>query len=189
MADRTVARRYAQAFLSLAAELDAVARMGDDLDEVLDLVNAASGLLLNTLSNPVFTSEERRGSLEETIESVGVEIDPMTLNLLRLLIDRGRFSVLPDLVKFYHQAADDLAGRVRVEIVTAEPLGQALATEVRDALTQSTGREVVLDRRVDPELIGGLVARVGGKVYDASIRARLDDLKHRLILGQPIAEA
>lgn len=189
MADRTVARRYAQAFLTLAAELDQVTLLGEDLDEVLGAVQAADGLLLLTLSNPVFTAEERKAVLIAGFTGLGLDLNPMTLNLLRLLIDRGRFAVLPELVRFYHEAADDLAGRIRVQVSTAEPLSNDLANEIRQALAAATGREVLVERQVEPELIGGLVARVGGKVYDASIRARLDSLKDRLIHGHVVAEA
>jgi F-type H+-transporting ATPase subunit delta len=189
MADRTAARRYAQAFLTLASETDAVVRLGEDLDEVLAACRAADGLLLRVLSNPVFTSAERRAVIDATVGQLGLDLDPFTVNLLRLLSDRGRFAILPDLIGFYHEGADDLAGRLRVEVTTAEPLTQELAAEIRGALERSTGRDVVLERQVDPALIGGIVARVGGKVYDASIRTRLASLKETLILGSSVAEA
>jgi F-type H+-transporting ATPase subunit delta len=189
MADRTAARRYAQAFLSLASDNDAVGRWGEQLDQVLALSGQGGGLLLKVLSSPVFTAAERRKAVEVAFSELGVQLDPQTLNLLRLLIDRGRYGILPDLVSFYHEGADELAGRVRVQVVTAEPLSDALAAEVQSALEQSTGRQVVLERNVDPALIGGLVARVGGKVFDASLRTRLQNLKNRLILGHSVAEA
>jgi len=189
MADRTVARRYAQAFLSLAADNGAVTRYGEDLDEVLAACRAADGLLLRVLGNPVFTGAERRAVIDAAIAGLGLDVDPMTVNLLRLMSDRGRFSVLPDVVVFFHEGADALAGRIRVGVTTAEPLSQELAAEIRQVLERSTGMEIVLDRSVDPSLIGGLVARVGGKVYDASLRTRLASLKETLIVGRIAAEA
>lgn len=187
MADRTAARRYAAAFLELAAELDIVTRLGRDLDQALAASRENDAILLKVLGNPVFNSDERKAVLDAVLPAL--DLHPMTSNLLRLLVDKGRFSVLPDLVEIFHEQADALAGRVRVEVTTAEALSDAMAKEIRDALARSTGMDVVLDTKVDASLIGGLVARVGGKVYDASMRARLEDLKHRLIHGLPPAQA
>jgi F-type H+-transporting ATPase subunit delta len=187
VADRAIARRYASAFLELAKEADQVAVLGEDLDETLQAVRAEGGELMRVLSNPVFTADERRAVLNAVIPAL--ELQPVAANLLRLLVDKGRFGLLPELVDIYHQEADRLAGRLRVGITTAEPLSDDLAGEIRAALARATGSEVVLDLSVDPDLIGGLVARVGGKVYDASMRARLEDLKQRLIQGTTPAQA
>ena len=187
MADRTAARRYATAFLSLARELDQVVPFGEDLARVLEALRSADGVLLSVLSNPVFTSDERRSVLGAVLPQLNVQ--PMTANLLGLMSDNGRIGTLPDMVVIYNEGADALAGRLRVEVTTADALTDELADEIRAALGASTGQNVVLDTLVDPSLIGGLVARVGGKVYDASMRSRLDDLKYRLIKGMPAGEA
>lgn len=187
MGDRTAARRYATAFLSLAEELDQVAAFGADLASVHEAASGADGLLMSVLANPVFTADERRGVLNGVLPQLNVQ--PMTANLLRLMVDNGRFGALPDMIEIYNDAADALAGRLRVEVTTADPLTDELAAEIRAALGASTGREIVLDTKLDSALIGGLVARVGGKVYDASMRARLEGLKYRLIKGMPAGEA
>lgn len=189
MADRTAARRYAQAFLSLAHDQGSVERLGTDLETALTTVQAEHGQLMRALSNPVFTAAERGNVAVQVFGGHGLDLDPLTLNLLRLLIDRGRFADLPDVVAAFRDGADDLAGRMRVGVTTAEPLTDELAEQVRTALQTATQREILLDQTVDPSLIGGIVARVGGKVFDASIRARLDALKDRLIRGQSAAEA
>lgn len=187
MADRSAARRYAAAFLSLATEIGQVEQLGKDLDATLEVARAEDGLLLRVLSNPVFSAEERVSVVTTLIPQLGVQ--PMTSNLLRLMVEKGRFAVLPDLVEIYHAEADAEAGRLRVQVTTADALSADLAEEIRAALARSTGKEIVLDTNIDPDLIGGMVARVGGKVYDASVRARLDDLKYKLIHGQTAAQA
>ena len=102
--------------------------------------------------------------------------------------NRGRFGALPELVEIYHQQSDELAGRLRVQVTTADPLSDALENDIKAALEKATGKQVVLDTSIDASLIGGLVARVEGRVYDASVKNRLEALKHRLITGQ-VAEA
>lgn len=182
MAERAAARRYAAAFLSLADELGQVDALGQDLDRALEMAQSDGGILLKVLANPVFTSAERRSVLDALLPQAGLQ--QMTTNLLKLMADRGRFGSLPDLVSIYHEQADALAGRLRVEVSTAEPLTDELAQGIRATLEKSTGKQIVLEPHVDPTLIGGLVARVEGKVYDASVRSRLDALKNRLITGQ-----
>jgi F-type H+-transporting ATPase subunit delta len=76
--------------------------------------------------------------------------------------------------------ADELAGRVRASVTTAEPADQATADQIRKVLESNTGKTVLVDFLVDPDLIGGIVARVGDTVYDASIRARLKNLRETL---------
>lgn len=187
MANRSVARRYARAFIDLAEEQGAVEEVGADLDRALAAVRAEGDLLFAALSNPVFTLPERRAVLMQVLPRL--ELRKPTQNLLQLLLDKRRFGLLPELVEIYRGYADDKARRVRVLVTTAEPLTPQLETEVRAALEQMTGKEVVMDTRVKPELIGGMVARVGDTVYDASVRTRLQNIKQRLLSARTPAEA
>jgi F-type H+-transporting ATPase subunit delta len=74
-------------------------------------------------------------------------------------------------------------------VSTVDPLSPQLEGELKAAFATATGKTIVLDARIDPSLIGGMVARIGGRVYDASIRSRLEDVKHRLINAQAAPEA
>ena len=186
MGDRAVARRYAAAFLSLADELGKVDELGKDLETALQAARTDDGILLRVLANPVFTADERSKVLDGLLPALGLQ--QVTNNLLRLMADRGRFGSLPELVEIYHSQSDELAGRLRVEVTTADPLSDALENDIRAALAKATGKEIVLDTSIDASLIGGMVARVEGRVYDASVRARLDALKNRLITAQ-VAQA
>ena len=84
----------------------------------------------------------------------------------------------------YDQLADKHNGRVRVSVTTAEALTPALESEIRAALEQTTGKTVLVDHTIDPSLIGGMIARVGGTVYDSSLRTRLASLKHALTVAE-----
>ena len=187
MADRVLASRYAEAFMDLVQEA------GDVDGHVTDLRAAAADLLAHdaalfrVLCNPVFILEERRAVLTAALEAIGPR--PLTRNLLHVLLDKHRIAILPDLVEACAEQADARSGRVKVRVDCAEPLSPQLEAEVRTALEGVTGRTVLLDTRVDASLIGGMVARVGGKVYDASLRTRLEDLKHRLINASILPEA
>lgn len=187
MADRAIARRYARAFIDVAAEQGSIDTFGSDLHRVLDASRSGASALFRTLSNPVFTKQERKAALDAILPRLSVH--PLVRNLLHLLIDNGRFAALADIAEIYGELADERANRARVLVETAEPMTPQLEAEVRAALERVTGKQVVLETRVNPELIGGVVAYVGGKVYDASVRARLQDIKQRLISAQLPAEA
>ncbi|MCO4744279.1 MAG: ATP synthase F1 subunit delta [Proteobacteria bacterium] len=184
MANLATARRWAQAFLDLAAEEGKIDAMGAELASAWSLFE---GDATNALSNPVFTQDERRKALDALIAKG--KISGLTANLLRLMLEKGRFGLLGDVAAVYRENADERAGRVRVVVETAFPLTPQLEGEIRSSLEKVTGRSVVLEPLVDPSLIGGLVARVGSKVYDASVRTRLRDLSHRLTSSQVPAEA
>lgn len=187
MADRAIARRYARAFIELAADAGVVDRLADELDQVLSLVRSHGDLAFSALCNPVFTLSERQRVLADLLSKQ--TLHPLTVNLLKVLLDKGRFSSLPEVREVYVAQADARAGRARVLVETAEPLGPALEAEVKAALGKTTGKQVLLETRVRPELIGGIVARVGGTVYDASVKRRLDDIRQRLLASRIPAEA
>lgn len=180
------ARRYAQALIELAAEVDAVDRVGADLDGFAQAAVANEGLLGGALASPVFTVEERRGVLDAVLPKLGVH--DLVSRVLHLANDKGRMALVPKIAEAYRAMADVRTGRVRVAVQTAEPLTAQLETEVRMALEKLTGKTVVLTTEVEPELIAGMVARVGDKVYDSSLRTRLQMMRQSL-LRSPIAEA
>jgi F-type H+-transporting ATPase subunit delta len=130
---------------------------------------------------------ERKGVLGAVLKAL--KVGDMTANLFHVMLEKERLNTLSDMLDLYSIAADELSGRVRVQVSTAEPLTSQLEAEVRLALEKITGKQVVLQPEVDEALIGGLVARVGGTVYDASIRTRLNEIKQRLIKAQIPAEA
>ena len=187
MVNRSVARRYARAFLELAAEQGEVAEIDQDLEGASKAFQAEGAPLFAVLANPIFTLQERQAILAEVLPQLGLR--PLTRSLLQLILEKGRFSLLHEIAEIYTAYADERAGRARVLVTTAEPLTPQLEAEVRAALEKVTGKEVIMDTRVDPDLIGGMVARVGDKVFDASVHTRLQNIKQRLLGGRAPAEA
>jgi F-type H+-transporting ATPase subunit delta len=187
MADDAIPRRFARAFLDLAVETKQVDPLLADLRRVLQAAQLDDGALIKTLSNPMFDRDERRGALAAVLAKVSVQ--PLVRNLVGVMLDKGRFGYFPQVVRFYESMADEAAGRERVVVETADALSPALMAEIREAMQRVTGKVVALETRVNPHLIGGMVARVGDKVYDASIRSRLEDIRQQLIQAQLPAEA
>jgi len=182
VADATIARRWAVALLQLASEERVVDRVADDLERFLAAVEAHGGAMGEALASPVFTADERRRVLDAMLPTLGLH--PHAENLLRLANDKRRSGLVRAIVESYRELADALAGRARVTVETAEPLTPDLERDVRAALESVTGKQVVLRSVVRPELIGGLVARVGDTVYDSSVRTHLARIRQALLTSQ-----
>jgi F-type H+-transporting ATPase subunit delta len=182
LAERSIARRWAEALIALAGEDGVVDRVGADLGRFLETVSQHGAMLSSALASPVFTVDERRRVLDAILPTLGLH--EHAANLLRLANDKGRFGIVTDIVAVYEELADERAGRARVTVETAEPLSPELEREVRQALEAVTHKQVVLRTVVRPGLIGGLVARVGDTVYDSSVRTQLDRIRHALLQSQ-----
>ena len=185
--DDAVSRRYAQAMIEAAADANAVDAVGADLARFVEMMERDDALLGRALASPVFSQDERRHVIDAILPRLGFH--PLTNNLLRLLNDKRRFDRIHDIVDAFHASADERSGRARVTVQTAEPLSPQLEAEVRQALEAVTKKTVVLRTEVRPELIGGLVAKVGDVVYDSSIRTRLEQLKQALLKAPVTAQA
>lgn len=181
------ARRYAQALIEVAADAGALDAVSADLDRFMTVLHADDGALGEALASPVFTLDERRAVLDQVLPRLGFHA--LTVNVLRLVNDKRRFGMIERIVEAFRELADVRAGRARVTVQAAEPLSPQLEAEVRAALERATGRQVVLRTEVRPELIGGLVAKVGDTVYDSSIKTRLEQIKQALLRAPVTAQA
>ncbi len=173
----SVARRYARAMLELATEDDRAERIGEDLADFLATVEAHPELQ-RTLLNPGFTKHQRRELVRELLSRASYQTT--TKNFLLLLVDKGRIDHLGAIVREYRAQVDRQLGRVRATVRSAAPLEQADLDHIRRLLEQRTGQTVLLDHEVDPALIGGLVTKVGGMVFDGSIKTQLGRIHERL---------
>jgi F-type H+-transporting ATPase subunit delta len=170
------ARRYAQAVFAIALEKKDLERWRTDLQKITDAVGNET--FLAVLESPKIKFKEK----SRLLERLG-GIDPMVLNLVRLLIARGGVNMIPEIAAEYRLLLDEYRGIQTAAVVTAVPLD----SEDKDKLAKNLGarveKKIVLDAAVDPEIIGGIVARVGGKLLDGSTRSKLIALKKELESG------
>lgn len=187
MADTGTPARYARALVEIAQEDGLLDRFSQDVQNLSSVFNDRQNGLVEALSHPGFSQEERMGVLNAVLDLY--KLHPLVVSFLRVVQDKGRARLLPAIFDEYNRLADTAAGRVRVKLTTASPLHEGLRVEVRAAMERATGRQVVLDERVNPDIIGGLVAEVEGRVWDASLRARLDDLRSQMLQASPSLNA
>lgn len=175
-----VARRYAKALVSLCDERgdgEAVRSALVQLDAVLSQVPEA----LELLADPTRPLDQRKQLLAEV--TARTQVQGTALDFVRLLLDKGRIGELPRIAQEFGEMLDARSGRVQAEVASATALAPAAQDRLASLLQRLLGKQVVLTTRVDPELIGGLVVRVGNTVYDASIANHLTRLRHQLVTG------
>ena len=178
MSIQASAHRYAKALLDVAAREGDPVRAGQDLAEFADLFDK-NPELARVLTNPAVPVQGKRGVVE-TLVGRARPFAPVG-KLMLLLADRDRLELLPALAAAYRERLMEHQGIVRAEVVTAVPLSDARASELQQKMAQVTGRTVEMRTRVDASIIGGLVARVGSTVYDASVATQLARIKDKLV--------
>jgi F-type H+-transporting ATPase subunit delta len=177
---RALARRYARALLDVGGSQgrDAALSLRDELRGFAAIV-AGHAELQRALVRPGLGAEERRRVVSAVAEKAGAS--GRLRRLVDLLASRDRLSLLPDVAGAYAEAANAAHGVVSAEVASAA----ALDEPQRRALADALGTAVELQARVAPELVGGLLVRVGGKTYDGTVRARLAALRRRLAASSP----
>lgn len=189
MAEGSLSRRYAKALIELGVEGSCVERIADDLHTFRAVLDTGDGALRKAMENPGISVTERRAVLDQVLGRL--DLHPLVANFVSLLLDKHRFTELDSMKRAYDAMADERAGRVRATVTTAHDLSSGMAAEVQQALASATGKDVVVSYDVDPTLIGGVVAKIGDLVIDASVRARLEQLRQQLLSepSVPVGEA
>jgi F-type H+-transporting ATPase subunit delta len=178
MTNRTAANRYARALLDVAIKENGnLEQLEAELASFHQMVTQHPGLE-KVLLNPAVPAPRKRAAVEQLV--VATRPGAVLGKLLVLLAERDRLVLLPDLLAAYRARLLEHRKVVRAEVTTAEPIGPERLKAIQQKLSQVTGQSVTLETRVDPAIIGGVVARIGSMVYDASVTTQLQKMKQRL---------
>ena len=182
MSGDIVARRYARAFFALGKKksLAELERFGADLASLRSAVEA-SPELLQLYKNPLFSVEDKIGVTMSILDVWGAT--EYTRNFCRLLAERERLVALPDIASVFGELLDVEKGIIRGELVTAVELDENKRKTVLNELNRQVKQSLELSYSVDPQILGGVLLRVGDQVLDASLRAQLSILKENIKRG------
>lgn len=168
---------YAQALMAAAQGNSLVDPIGNDTNFLLAVL-AESDELKQMIASPLIKPEVKKGVLRQV---AGETIHPLTLNFLMLLVDRGRILFLEGICKKYQALLRDLKQTVLAEVTSAVELSDGQREAVRQKVISYTGaHQVDLETKVDPDLLGGVVIRVGSQIIDSSLRGQLRRIGLRL---------
>jgi F-type H+-transporting ATPase subunit delta len=180
--NNTIARPYAQAAFELAHESGELATWSDGLTVAGELL--ADGVVARFLSSPSLNNDTRLEFLTGLFAKAQANVlaggDKKGTNFLKLLLEYGRVSVLPEIAEHFEALKAKVENTVDVTVTSATKLSAAQQKEISTALRARLGREINLETEIDESLIGGAVIRAGDVVIDGSLRARLDSLTNVL---------
>ncbi len=177
MVTGSLARRYAKAVFEIGTAQQSLDKIGADI-RALAQAMAESAELATTLASPAIRRSDRRKVIDALLQRIGVV--SQTRNLVYLLLDSERLATLPAISRELDAMIEAKAGRVQAEVVSAKPLDPAQLSQITAALEKLSGKKVTVSKREDPELLGGVVAKVGDTVYDGSLRTQLRTLRDEL---------
>jgi len=175
--DSGLAGRYATALFDLALEADVVDPVLRDLQRFGGLVEE-SGDLKRLVRSPVFGAEVQSKALAAVLEKAG--IGGLAARFLNVVTANRRLFAVGDIVRAYGALVARHKGEVTGYVTVAEPLSQAHREAIRNALNGVTGKDVRIDVKVDPSIIGGLVVKLGSRMVDSSLRTKLNALKQAM---------
>ncbi|MFC1925460.1 ATP synthase F1 subunit delta [Chloroflexota bacterium] len=175
MAKTISARRHAQAVFELAMEKGEIDKWLADLEVVTAALNDPQ--LAELLENPKIRFSEKENMLQSIIGGIG----PLALNLAKMLVAKNRIGIVDGLFDEYTNMVNAYHGRETAEVTTAVSLSDEEKEKVQGKLVEVTGKELVVTAEVDPEIMGGVVARIGDKLIDGSVRTRLKELRKDLM--------
>ncbi len=174
MARMARAKRYAQAVFRIAQDSGEYDKWLSDLEALGSL--GEDDIILKVLDTPALTSEDKARLLRERFPG----ISPLAVNLVSLLMERRIIAILPGILQEFRGLLDTYRGIERAQVSVAIPLDDNEKRQLEDQLGIITGKKVAATMKVDPTIVGGIVARFGGKLLDGSTRSRLENLKKEI---------
>ena len=179
MSLKTSANRYAKALFDVALEEKAdLAQVARDLEATAEMLKTSPDLLLN-LSRGSVTDVQRQSLMEAIAKSMSLSA-PVT-KMLVLLATSGKMSLIPELLAAYRERLLSHQNIVRADVTSAVPLSPEKTKALEESLAKVTGKKVEISLSVDPELLGGVVARIGSTVYDGSVKTQLTKMRQELV--------
>jgi len=173
----SLAKRYAKALVEVAAASRELEAVRQDLRALADLLTEHRDLR-QFLANPTVP----RRDTAEVIKDIGaaMRLMPLTATFLQIVLEGGRLAGLAGILRAYELLMDERLGRVKAVVTSAAPLEAEVQDRLRRRLGEVTGKDVYLELRQDPTLLGGVVSQIGSRVYDGSLKMQLARLRDEL---------
>lgn len=178
MRNTILARRYAKALFSLGKQESKIEEYSEKLSAIAALFDEDEAGVRDALTNPLYPLDVRQRVMTKIAENV--QADTMLSGFLALVVDKNRAAILPEIADELRIMTDKDRNISHGFVISAVPLKKDLLAKVQATLEKLTGTEVLLETKVDPSIIGGIVAKVGDLVLDGSIRTQLNGLKETI---------
>jgi F-type H+-transporting ATPase subunit delta len=172
-----IAKRYARAFFDIVEDENRYEDYGKELSRFSTLLKENKNLS-EVLANPIFDHSDKKAVVASILAKI--QVSSLTANFLKLLVDKRRIGILSDIECCYRELMDNALKKVMVKVTTAFPLTGETSERLQKGLEALTGKQVEMSVLEDASLLGGVVVRVGDKLYDGSIRTQLNSIGNLL---------
>jgi len=172
-----VSGRYATALFELARDEKSIEAVKADLDK-FDAMLSESADLKRLVRSPVFAADAQLKALSAVLDKAG--ISGVAANFLKVLTSNRRLFAVTDVIRAFGALVAWFKGEASAEVTVAEPLSDKNLDALKAALKQVSGKDVTLNVKVDPSIIGGLVVKLGSRMVDSSLRTKLNSIKHAM---------
>jgi F-type H+-transporting ATPase subunit delta len=176
MLNKSVARRYAEAFFSIAHEANKIDEYQAELGKIVNIIQETESLG-EYFAHPLVPTKEKQEIAKQLFSQ---QVSQITLNFLLLVLDKRRETYLQLIFKEYEEMADESNNIKKAELISAKAVPEAEVQSLAEKLSLSTGKTIDLKLSIDPTLLGGVKIRMGDKIIDASIAKKLEMLKKNL---------
>jgi F-type H+-transporting ATPase subunit delta len=179
MMQSALAHKYSRALFDVALEegrLDTVAAEMDSLYRLRE----EDPTFLNFLLSPEVQHDQKQRFIDAVFRP---RVSSLVVNFLRLLVEKARMGVLPEMCREFQQLVEEHQGRLRAQVQTPARLSSDQESRLKTELDRITGKDVILEKRIEPSLLGGVVVFVGNKVIDGSLRRGLGQMREALLAG------
>jgi F-type H+-transporting ATPase subunit delta len=177
MSVQTVARRYASALADVVLQRNEAREVQQELVTWAEMIRSNANLR-EVFANPTIGLDQKRKVLNKLIEIAKPR--PTTVNFLKVLVQNQRLTELDEINRKFAAVLDDRAGVVAARVTTARPVAAETQRTLQTKLRDLTGKSVRIEFDTDPEMIGGLVTRIGSTIYDGSVRNQLEQIKEKM---------
>ncbi len=181
MTSGALARRYAAALFDVTEKTGGTAQAFADLQALRDVI-AGHDELRKVLSSPAIPAVRKRAIVTALAARAGMA-SPEVARLVELMAERGRLWLVGEVTSAFEGRVNELRKVMPAEVTSAQPLDETSRAAIAGALKRATGSDVRITERVDPSLVGGIVARVGSLVFDGSVIRQMERLRQRLLSG------
>jgi F-type H+-transporting ATPase subunit delta len=176
LAENTIqAKRYSQAVFELALENKEIDRWLSDLQRMAALASIRE--LSEVMGNPMFSIGNKYKLLQKQLQGVS----PQALNLVSILAQKGNFTLIKTIYSDFLTMVDRSKGITKADVITAVSIEESQKVKLAERLSNLTGKKAIVSLNVDPSIIGGMIARVDGKIIDGSTRSQLAVLKNDIV--------
>jgi len=173
-----IAERYSDALVEIAKDGKLTyAKISADLNLIMDILSQSKDLN-DFLTNPLVSIEDKKEIIDKVFSS---EINTLIINFLKVLVDKNRFFAFNEILESYNKSLDNINNISRIEVISAVKLTEEAKNKLKDKLEMKLKKNVVLDLNINPEIIAGLVIKMGDNVIDLSLKHKLEDLSKSII--------